>query len=189
MYLVLLYIGITSSICSPIRVSDRVLMISPELHNHFLPNLEWWCIIMRWSVVQKNCVTIFSVNWIWLFLLSLVNSWSVYNQTLFYSTASEARVSCGKIGLLRSRSKSQQSFKMLVNVCLDDIVWPTKLFVTKLGMPCSIMSQSVMQKNWYSVFKVKVTGRTYIFNIGLFLLYHQKCWSVWNQTWFGSTAS
>ena len=37
------------------------------------------------------------------------------------------------MGLLHSRSRSQQRFKMLVNVCLD-IFWTTGHFVTKPGM-------------------------------------------------------
>ena len=50
------------------------------------------------------------------------------------STASEGRVSCGKIWLLRSKSVSQRRFSMSVNVCPDDIFWTTEHFVTKLGM-------------------------------------------------------
>ena len=38
------------------------------------------------------------------------------------------------MGLLRSRSRSQRRFKMSVNVCLDNIFWITKHFVTKVGM-------------------------------------------------------
>ena len=48
------------------------------------------------------------------------------NLVLYYSII--------KIGLLHSRSRSQQRFKMLVNVCLDDIFWTREHFVTKLGM-------------------------------------------------------
>ena len=38
------------------------------------------------------------------------------------------------MGLLCSRLRSQQSFKMSVNVCLDDTVWITEHFVTKFGI-------------------------------------------------------
>ena len=38
------------------------------------------------------------------------------------------------MGLLHSRSRSQLRFRMLVNVCLDDIFWTTEHFVTKLGV-------------------------------------------------------
>ena len=39
-----------------------------------------------------------------------------------------------EIGLLCSRSWSQQNFKMSVNVCPDDIFRITEPFTTKLGM-------------------------------------------------------
>ena len=54
-------------------------------------------------------------------LLCLLNCWSVCNQTWFVSTASNAGVFCGKMGLLRSRSRSQRRLKMSVNICPDDI--------------------------------------------------------------------
>ena len=50
-------------------------------------------------------------NQIWLFLLYLLNCWSVCNQTCTDSKTSEAGVSCAKNGLLRSRSRSQQRVK------------------------------------------------------------------------------
>ena len=40
----------------------------------------------------------------------------------------------GEIGLLCSRSRAQQNFKMSVNVCLDYIFWITEHSVTKFGM-------------------------------------------------------
>ena len=43
-------------------------------------------------------------------------------------------MSFGKMGLLHLRSRSQQRFKMSVNVYLDDIFWITEHFVTKLCM-------------------------------------------------------
>ena len=51
------------------------------------------------------------------------------------------------------------------------------------------MSQCVTQKNGFTVFSVKVTVRSYIIKIWLFLLYLLNCSSVCNQTWFGGTAS
>ena len=63
-----------------------------------------------------------------------------------------------KIGLLHSRSRSQQWFKMSVNICLDDIFWTAKHFVTKCGVvqhhkpECSV-------KNWITVIKVKITAK------------------------------
>ena len=97
---------------------------------------------MGQCVLQKNWVSILNVKItarayiikIWLFLLYLLSCCSVCSQTWFDSTASEAGVSYGKMGLLCSRSRSQQRFKMLVNVCLDDVFWATEHFVIKLDM-------------------------------------------------------
>ena len=52
------------SICSSVHVSNCVRSISPEPLNHFffLPNLAWWCIIMRQCVIRKNWFTIFNVE-------------------------------------------------------------------------------------------------------------------------------
>ena len=62
-------------------------------------------------------------------------------------------------------------------------------FIPNLVWLCIIMRLCVMQKNWFTIFSVKVTVRAYIIKIWLFLLYVLNCWSVCNQTWFGSTAS
>ena len=107
-------------VCHPVCESNFAWMISPEPLNHFKPNLVWWCIIMKQSVIQKNWLTVTKVTVrsciikMWLFLLYLVNGWSVYNQTWFDSIASYAGVSCKQNGLLHSRSRSQQRFEMLV---------------------------------------------------------------------------
>ena len=119
-----------------------VRTISSEPQNIFLSNLVWLCSIISQSTVQKNWFTVFNVKVtvrtyiiiFWLFLLYLLNCWLVCNQTWFDSTASYTGESCWKMGLLRSRSRSQQRFKMWVNVCPDDIFWITEHFVTKFGM-------------------------------------------------------
>ena len=55
---------------------------------------------------------------------------------------------------------------------------------------CGVLSSGdVMQKNWFTVFIVKVTARAYLIKIWLFLLYLLNCWSICYQTWFDSTAS
>ena len=64
------------------------------------------------------------------------------------STALKAGLLCGKMGLLRSRSRSQRRFRMLVKVCPDNIFWTTGHFVAK---PCMVMQHhkpSVVHKNY-----------------------------------------
>ena len=43
-------------------------------------------------------------------------------------------MSCWRIWLLRSRSRSQCRFSMLVNDCPNDIIWSAEHFVTKFGI-------------------------------------------------------
>ena len=142
-----------------------------------LPNLVWWCTNMRWCVMWKNWFFILTVEVtvtgyvikIWLFLLSLLNCWSVCNQTCYDSANSSAGVSCGKMGLLHSRSRSQWRLKMFINVCLDDIFWITEHFVAKRGMVMQHHKPECLQKNWFTVFNVKVITRACIIKTSLFL--------------------
>ena len=151
--------------------------------------------------MRKNWFTIFNVKVtvrayiikIWLFSLYLLSWWSVCNQTWFYSTVSSALVSCGKMGLPCSRSRSQRRFKMSVNVCPDDIFWTTDHFVTKPGTvmqphkpECPAEKKLVLcvqcQGHSEGLYNKKK-------NITIFTIYLLNCWSVCNQTWFDSTAS
>ena len=70
-------------------------------------------------------------------------------------------MSYGKMVFLHSRSRPQWSFRMLMNVCRDDIFWTTEHFIT--------------------------TGRAYVMKI--WLLYYLNCWFLGNQTWSDDTSS
>ena len=78
-------------------------------------------------VIQKNCFTNLNVKVtvrayiikIWLYLLYLLNCWSICNQTLFDSIASEVRVFCGKIGLLHMPGQGHSEG----SVCQWMFVW------------------------------------------------------------------
>ena len=69
------------------------------------------------------------------------------------------------MGLLCSRSRSHQRFKISVNVCPDDIVCITEHFVTKFG---NVMQhhepecQVEKEKKMVTVFEVKVTARAHM---------------------------
>ena len=139
----------------------------------------------NWFTIVNVKVTVRAyISKIWLFLLYLPNHWSICHQTQFDSTALLARVFCGKIGLLHSRSRSHWRLKMSVNICLDDIFWTMKHFVTKLGV---VMLQNEPQchvkQKLFAVFKVKVTARAHIIKILLWLQYLLNCWFLGNQTW------
>ena len=114
-----------------------VQMISSKLPNIFKkPNLVLWCIIMSRSVMQEDWFAIFKVKVtarahlikIWQFLIYPLNCWSSCYQTWIDHTLSQPRVSYEEIGLLCSWSRSQQNFKMSVNVCPDDIFWTDESF-------------------------------------------------------------
>ena len=77
---------------------------------------------------------------------------------------------------------------MLVNVCPDDISWTKNILSPSLVGLCSIISQCVIQKNWFTVFNVKVTVRAYIIKVWLFLVYLLHWWLVCNQIWFYGVA-
>ena len=144
-------------------------MIFSESQNILLPSLVWWCSIISKSVIWKKIVC---------------------NQTWFDRTASYARMSCGKMGLLHSRSKSQQRFKMSVNICPDDtfsvcLIRSTQYLLNRSTIfffyqtwYCCVL-WCVMQKNWFTIFNVKVTARAYkvihIIKLQLFLLCLLNC--------------
>ena len=123
---------------SPVRVKNKgkwnvkmsifIQIISSKAPNILLPNLEMWCIIMSWRVMLKDWFGIFKVKVtisahmmkIWQLLLYLLKCWSFCYQTLFDSTFLSARMSYEEMGLLYSRSRSQQKFKKSLNVsCLS----------------------------------------------------------------------
>ena len=51
------------------------------------------------------------------------------------------------------------------NVWPDDVFWTTEQLVAKPGRSCSIISQNVLQKNWFTVFSVEVTEGAYVIKI------------------------
>ena len=58
------YIGLNVAICVGVHLSmcsDFVWTVSLEMLSPLEPNLMWWCIIMRWAVVQKNCLAVSKV--------------------------------------------------------------------------------------------------------------------------------
>ena len=113
--------------------------------------------------------------------LYLLNCRSVCYQTWFGSIASKAGVSCGKIGLLCSRTRLQRRFKMSVSVRmisseLQNVLSPNLVWW------CSIMSQSVMLNKIVCYFQGQGHSRIHLIKIWLFLLYFLSCWFFGYQT-------
>ena len=94
-------------------------------------------------------------------------------------------IAAASIGWLHSRSRSQWRVKMSVffQICSK----PSSIWLRNLVLWCIIMSRSVMQKDWFAIFKIKVTARAHSITIWQFLLYPLKCWSFCYQNWFDST--
>ena len=174
---------------------------------------------MRLSVMQKNWFTIFNVKVtvkayiikIWLFLLHLLNHWSVCKQTWFDSTATWTYVSCGKVDHCVQRqgySESSKYYRMFVQMQMillvswyfepsqpqrvdaDDIFWTTEHFVTKLGMVMQDHEPVCHgEKLVHSLHCHSHSKGFYLIKIWLFLLCQLNCRSVCNQSWLVNTAS
>ena len=56
---------------------------------------------------------------------------------------------------------------MSMNICRDDIFWSAEPFPPNLVFWCIILSQIVFQKDWFAVFKVKVTVKDYMIKMWL----------------------
>ena len=110
-------------------------MVSSESLNFLQPNLVWWCIIMSQIVFQTDWYAVFKIKItvkdhiinLWLselliFLQLNLVWWHII--TILWKDK--------KIVLLWSRS--QERFKIPVNVHLDDICSTTEPSVTKFGM-------------------------------------------------------
>ena len=82
---------------------------------------------------------------------------------LFDSTISSSVLWKG--WLLCSSSRSLGRRNILMNVCLDDILWTAEPLLVKLHMVVhyySYISLSVMQREWFDVIRGKVTVGAYI---------------------------
>ena len=121
-----------------------VWMVPFELQNILLPNLVWWWSIISRSVMQKNLFAIFKVKVtvrahrikIWLFLLvDLLNCWTADSLATKSGLMVHHHVCvCVWWGELLSRSRLPQKFKILMNVCPDNIFWTAEPFTTEVGM-------------------------------------------------------
>ena len=152
---------------------------------------------MSQRVMQKNWFAVFNVKVtarayiikIWLLLLYLLNCWSF--ATKLCSIVQHHKLEC-PVEIFYYCIQGQGHSKG--SICQWMFAWMISSELQNILLPnfrwwCSIMSQSVCEKNWFTVFNVKVTVRAYIIKILLFLLYLLNCWSVCNQTLFDSTAS
>ena len=123
-------------------VQSHPLSIS-WLINHFLPNLEWRCVIMRRCVMQKNWFTIFNVKIT--VRASIIKMWLFFSIDIFGDKLklvfSPDVILCGLLGSKHQLSKFET----------------TGLFATKLGLIVQHHKLECSVEKWVTAFKVKVT--------------------------------
>ena len=115
--------------------------------------------------------------------------WAFCYQTWFHCTLSLARVSYGEIGLLCSESRSQQSFKMLMNVCPDDIFLIAEPFTTKLGRVMHHYEPDCLPERLVCCLQVQGHSEGSYNQKCDFLICHLNCWSFCSWAWFDGTSS
>ena len=134
-----------------------VQMRSSESQNLLLPNLVWWCIIMRQSVFQKDWVAVFRFV---CHLQGQGHSEGSYNQNMtFWYIFWTSYPFATKLGLVAHHHKLDclvkrldcfvvikikvtGRFKISVNVHLDDISSIAEPFETELDMVMYIITMS-----------------------------------------------
>ena len=116
--------------------------VSSELLILLQLNLELWHITTSWIVVWKDfgllCCGQDHRNGSkseWMFTGQyLLNCWTFCNQTWYGDAPSRARVSCKKLGLLSSSSRSRWCLILSNNYdCFFHICWTAELFATKFN--------------------------------------------------------
>ena len=100
------------------------------------------------------------------------------NMVLYYSIISQSVLWKNRITVFKVKvTANVQNFSVSNCVCSVSPE-PFNHFSQNLVWRYIIMRQCVMlQKNWFTIFNVKVTARAYIIVIWLFLLYTLSCWS------------
>ena len=162
-----------------------VWMVVSESQNILLPNLVWCCSVMSQSIMQNFLLLLSSRSRsqqrpIWSKYASFYHIfWTVDSLAsklgLIIHHKSECPVK--RIGLLHSGSRSQWRVKMLMFVQMISPKPPNILF-PNLILSFIIMSWCIMLKDWFAIFKVKVTARAHMIKVWQFLLYLMNCWFV-----------
>ena len=116
----------------------------------FLPNLVWWCIIMRRCVVRKNWFTIFSVKVtarayvikIWHFLLCLLTAGPFATKLSLIVQHHKLQCPAGKWDYFvqgQGHNEVQNVSECVCSICSE----PQNFLLPNLIWLCSIISQSV----------------------------------------------
>ena len=131
----------------------------------------------QWGLIWSKYIFFYYIIW-------TVDSLASKPGLMIHHQKSECLVK--KVRLLYSRLRSQWRVKMSLFVQMIFSKPPNILF-PNLVLWCIIMSRNVLQKDWFLIFKVKVTARAHMIKIWQVLLYLLNCWFFWYQTWCDST--
>ena len=109
-------------------------------------------------------------------------------QTWYSDALSWAEVSCKKIGLLFSRSRSWQG--LIWSDFNSSTIYSEFLILlqTNLVWKYIAISQSALWRNWIVVFKIKVTAKFVNVSECLSRWYHPNRWTFYCQTWYGDAS-
>ena len=151
-------------------------MISSESLNLLQSNLLWWCIIMSQIVFQKDWFEVLKVKvtvrdiMVKIWLSNISSELLIFlqlNLGWWHIIISWIVLWNDWIALLWSRSRAQEELKIPVNIHVDDDCWT---FCNQTLNGDKSMGQSVMQEDWFAVFKFKVTMRAHVIRYDRF--YH-----------------
>ena len=141
-----------------------VWMISYASLKHLYPNPVCWDIIISQSIICEKWVSVFKVKVTvtgFQFIQSNMTISVICSELLIFWGGDQHSLTvhvhklelyCKKVALLYSRSRSQWRFWNSVHVCLDNISDRSNLVWW-----CIIISQSIIQKYHFAMFKVKAT--------------------------------
>ena len=128
------------------------------------------------------CVWILSGQYLW-------NCSTFFNQTWYGDASSWARVSCGKIGLLTSRSRSQWGFILSKYDCFCCIFWTADPFAIKLSFMVHRYKWDVLWENWLAVLEAICTVNVQNVIEYLWSQYFRNNLIFCYQTWCGDASS
>ena len=175
-----------------VKVSVKVQNVSECLSWWYFQNHRTFCyqIWMSLNIMRKTLLLLLSSGswWQWEliwskwdFLLYFLNCWFLATKLGLMIHHQKPECPVKTIGLLHSGSRSQQRFKISVNVCLDDIFWITEHFITKLGMVMQHHGPKCHARKLVCCLQVQGHSEDSFNQIWLFLPYLLNCWSFGNR--------
>ena len=108
------------------------------------PNLVWWCIIMTWSVMRKDCCLEGQGH----SASSHLCSEDIFWTTKLYATKSGVMVHHQVKVTVQAHTFVRKISSEPLDYMQPNLVWW-----------CIIMTRTAMRKGWVPIFKVKVTER------------------------------